>query len=97
MYIDQKGESREDSAIQYIRHKRKRRERIKLKAKIIIGKDETHTCMKKEQNNEWTGSLVTPAHYLCTGASRDPPKSASHAVELICRKHGKLQHFRNGF
>ena len=40
MYIDQKGESREDSAIQYIRHNRKKRERIKLKAKIIIGKDE---------------------------------------------------------
>ena len=34
MYIDQKGE------IQYIRHNRKKRERIKLKAKIIIGKDE---------------------------------------------------------
>ena len=73
MCIDQKGESREDSAIQYIRHKRKRRERIKLKAKIIVGKDETHTCMTKEQNHEWTGSLVTPAHYLCMSLVGIPP------------------------
>ena len=51
----------------------------------------------KKKINEWTGTLVTPAHYLCTGVSRDPPKSAYYAVDSICRNHEKLQHSRNGY
>ena len=43
--------------------------------------------MIKNKKHEWTGTLVTPAHYLCTGVSRDPPKSAYYAVNSICRKH----------
>ena len=55
----------------------------------------TRTCMTKEQKHEWTGTLVTPAHYLCTGASRDPPKSVYYDVDSFCRNHGRLQQSRN--
>ena len=30
----------------------------------------------------------SPRAVFGTGTSRDPPKSASHAIESICRKHG---------
>ena len=34
--------------------------------------------------NPWS----SPRAVFGTGTSRDPPKSASHAIESICRKHG---------
>ena len=64
---------------------------------IFLIVSQRHHCIIKNKNTSGQDPWSSPRTVSSTGIRRDPPKSASHAVESICRnmETATLQESRN--